>query len=112
MKPKIPKLTKKKRRIWIGALKKLLNSYESKINLRCPLCEIAEVNCNENCDCPWYWFMGSGCETYAYKKFDCSVVGLRIHKDPRWVKLRVRQIPRWIKNLRRIRWIYLIKLYY
>ena len=103
MKPKIPKLTKKERRMWIKALKEILYYYEEKDEIvGCPLCSASRISgnlCNVDNSCPWYWFTGDSCNAYSDKDFNETAWDLRKFRNPRWVKLRLRQIPRWIKKL-------------
>jgi hypothetical protein len=103
MKPKIPKLTKKERRMWIKALKELLDWYKKKKKLRygCPLCTILPKGlCIRSHHCVWYWFTGYSCNSFtAIENFDFDAYELNKSRNPRWVKLRLRQIPRWIKKL-------------
>lgn len=96
MKPKIPKLTKKERRIWIKALKEVLDKYkktgEPSDHCLCSLCSV----CGDCWDCIWVYFTGMFCAIYYKKHFKKCRLGFR---SSRWVKLRLRQIPRWIKKL-------------
>ena len=98
MKPKIPKLTKKERRMWIKALKDVLYNYENEIpEWNCPLCNISKkINCS---DCVWWWFIGMTCSDYLDFKGKQWQKYPLYFSAPRWVKLRIRQIPRWIKKL-------------
>jgi hypothetical protein len=106
MKLKIPKLTKKERRMWIEALQELLNYYkgETKRKECCLLCKISATISNNSCikskHCPWYWFTGGSCSEFANaKRYKQPIYYLRIHRNSYWVKLRVRQIPQWISTL-------------
>ena len=105
MKPKIPKLTKKERRMWIKALKELLNYYKDKgiKMVGCSLCEISVAitrgKCTMNKYCPWYWFVNISCSTYSIKNFSKVAWDLRKSRNRKWVEIRVDQIPRWIKKL-------------
>ena len=92
MKPEIPKLTKKERRMWIKALKETLEKYKNKeFYKNCPLCAV-DICFN----CIWRRFTGMGCTRYNLLKRGSYISDFT---DPRWVKLRLGQIPRWIKKL-------------
>lgn len=97
MKPKIPKLTKKERRMWIKALKGTLERYKNKeIHADCLLCNMS-LSCG---DCVWRWFTGMSCNTYMRLKTKQWRLRLEVWiTRPRWVKMRIRQIPQWIKKL-------------
>lgn len=105
MKPKIPKLTKKERRMWIKALREILDYYEEKTeeSIGCPLCEVSSIISHKIChagnSCPWYWFTGYSCNVCSDKDFNETAWDLRVSRNSRWVKMRIRQIPQWIKKL-------------
>ena len=99
MKPKIPKLTKKERRMWIRALKGTLKMYKNEKFVGCPLCGVTRTFCVKSHHCVWYWFTGYSCNTFAEENFRSPAWELNKSRNPRWVKLRLRQIPQWIKKL-------------
>lgn len=97
MKPKIPKLTKKERRMWIKALKGTLERYKNEeSHSDCLLCN----SCLDCFCCVWMWFTKMSCTSYmATKRKQWHKKEIIWITHPRWVKFRVRQIPQWIKKL-------------
>lgn len=114
MEPKIPKMSKKKRKVWIEACEKLLEWYQTgKNNLgNCPFCETIGNVGYEGCyRCIWMWFTGMPCTDYVsaikgdfIKTNEEECIGKRIKslREERplcWRKLRIRQLKIWIKKL-------------
>lgn len=108
MKPKIPKMSKKKRQEWIDACKKLLAWYQKKeIITCCPFCSIIinrpNVKAVSRCHvggCIWNWFTGGRCSDYIYTKGRRYCVGdLRKNRPLKWTHIRIKQLKQWIRTL-------------
>lgn len=89
-------MTKKKKKQWLRAIRKLREHYK-KYELGalpppyaavqrepCPLCVVANVVTDENCDCLWTKFEGNTCRG---KCFSGHVTRTRLDRLNRWEEL-------------------------
>jgi len=103
-------MTKRKKRQWIKACKKLLIYYERGTEDQgCPFCGIAgwikgntKLPRRPNCEkCIWKIFTGKRCFDYVCKKYGDLFNVAELRQDPPeiWRVISIERLNRWIKRL-------------